>query len=133
MNGDGVPVTIVGVLTAIRTHLSDPALPEPWSVQVCPTLPDYQVSVQLRHHGMPSVAAGLVVWAATLTEVTARVWRTPDGQQVHLSIHGRLPCGLWVRVLGGAPSTTGIAGELPTNTSVDVPVESLQPLAGDSQ
>ncbi|MFD1048154.1 hypothetical protein ACFQ1S_22730 [Kibdelosporangium lantanae] len=43
----------------------------------------------------------LLAWADTLTDISAEVWRVPDGGSVHLSVRGQLAGGIVVRVFDG--------------------------------
>jgi hypothetical protein len=95
-------MTITSRLDAIREHLDTFDLPEPWSVTVgSSVISRPYVSVQLRGHSLPHVAAVLLAWADTLTDVHAEAWRTVDGGSVHLSITGRLLGDVGVRVFDG--------------------------------
>ena len=65
---------------------------------------------------------GLLRWAATLDEVTASIWRVPDGGSVHLSITGRMPCGVPVDVYGGVHFDEAVFPDLPAGARQDMPV-----------
>jgi hypothetical protein len=53
----------------------------------------------------------LLAWADTLTEISAEVWRSPDGGRVHLAVTGRLMDGTTVRVFDGLRHDTRFAVE----------------------
>ena len=96
-------MTITTYLDSIREHLTTFDLPEPWNVTVAgnPVIGRERVSVQLAGGVLPQVAAVLLAWAYTLTEISAEAWRTPDGDSVHLAVRGRLADGTTVRVFDG--------------------------------
>jgi hypothetical protein len=104
-------MTIATHLDAIREHLATFELPEPWDLSVAGSaVVGYeQVTAQLCGNGLPHVARVLLAWADTLTEISAEVWRTPDGCSVHLAIKGRLMNGTTVRVFDRADHDTHFA------------------------
>jgi hypothetical protein len=68
-----------------------------------------------------------LVWADTLTEVTAEAWRVPSGDCVHLSVLGQLPGGVSVRIYGGVAFTEhGIGADLVPGASMSVPLAVLR-------
>jgi hypothetical protein len=93
------------ILGSIRDHLTTYELPEPWSVSVnARPIPGRSVvSVQLAGGLLPGVASLLLTWADCLDEVSAKMWRVPDGSSVHLSVNGRLSDGITVCVFDGVP------------------------------
>lgn len=60
-----------------------------------------QISVQLQELELSAVAAALMAWADTLTEVTLSVWRPPSNNSVHLQVFGRLAGGVPIEVWAG--------------------------------
>ncbi len=85
------------------------------------------MSAQLACHHPPQIATGLLAWADTLTEVTIEAWRVPSGDTVHLSVIGRLPGGVSIRVYGGVPFTErGIGADLAPDASTTVPLAVLR-------
>lgn len=97
--------TIVDLLAMIGAHLRDFQLPQPWAVITSTGLPQRDIQVQLQCLEPAEVAATLLAWADTLTEVTAKAWRCYDGHSVHLSITGRLATSATVRVYDAIPYT----------------------------
>ncbi|ALG05844.1 hypothetical protein [Kibdelosporangium phytohabitans] len=90
-----------GTFGVLREHLTVHELPETASIDVCRHLLDGMVvTVQIGASGLADVAAGLVVWADTLTRVRCVVWRA-SGCSVHLQVHGRLPDETPVMVFSG--------------------------------
>ncbi|MGH3916730.1 MAG: hypothetical protein ACRDTC_25445 [Pseudonocardiaceae bacterium] len=118
----------VDLLDAIRAHLVEFELPPPCSVRVCVYGPE--VSAQLASRDAPELAVGLLAWVDTLTEPTARAWRVPSGDSVHLSITGQLPTGVPVHVYGGVPFTPhGLGSDLEPDGRAPVLLVSLRHLA----
>src|SRR5262249_36508267 len=97
--------TTLDLLTALGTHLASFELPAIASVHVTTYTPGAQVVVQLPCQGPTAIAAGLLAWADTLTEITAQAWRVPEGDSVHLTVTGHLPEGTQVQVYGALPVT----------------------------
>jgi hypothetical protein len=86
-------ITTADLLAAIGAHLTEFELPASASVHVTASLSAPQVTVQLTCHEPSAIAQGLLAWADTLAEVTARAWRVPRGDSVHLSVTGLWPRG----------------------------------------
>ncbi|MDQ3826113.1 MAG: hypothetical protein M3319_08410 [Actinomycetota bacterium] len=119
--------TTVDLLDAIHTHLADFELPAMWSVQVAASQLGPQVNVQLTHREPPEIAGALLTWADTLDAVTAESWRVPSGESVHLSITGRLPGDVSVRVYGCLPfHESGFGGDLSPGATITVPLHTLR-------
>jgi hypothetical protein len=95
---------MTGLLAAIGEHLAAFELAAPASVEVRTIASDGPVSVQLDQLGLPAVAAELLAWADTLTDVSAHAWRTHGGDSVHLRLLGRLTDGTGVRVYDSVPA-----------------------------
>jgi hypothetical protein len=113
---------VVDRLDSLRAHLAAFKLPELYSVNVVAAWGTLNVSAQLACHHPPEIATGLLAWADTLTDVTTEVWRVPSGDSVHLSVIGRLPGGVSIRVYGGVPLTEhGIGADLAPDASTTVP------------
>jgi hypothetical protein len=114
--------TVVDRLDSLRAHLTAFELPELYSVNVITASGGPTVSAQLACHHLPQIATGLLVWADTLTDVTIEAWRVPSGDSVHLSVIGRLPDGVTIRVYGGMAFTVhGIGANLAPDASTTVP------------
>lgn len=99
---------ITDQLTALRTHLGTFVLPEPCRVSLECWNP--LVTVQLDRVTLDRVAVALLVWADTLTRVTADAWRVPDGHSVHLSVTGRLAGGARLRVFDAVAHDPTVPG-----------------------
>jgi hypothetical protein len=111
-------------LDAIRDHLDLHQLPPVASLDV--TAWSRPITVQLDVDGLPEVARALLVWANTLDDVTATVWRVSDGVSVHLSITGRTPCGIPMRVYGAVPFDPSMFPDLPAGAKQSMPVYLLR-------
>ncbi|KFU75224.1 hypothetical protein SAMN04489729_5162 [Amycolatopsis lurida] len=107
-------------LDAIRDHLDSYAFPPVASVRVG-TGSD-PVSVQLDTDRLTDVARSLVVWADSLENVTASIWRVPHGGSVHLEVQGRTPCGIPVVVYGGVRFDEVTFPDLPAGIRQEMPV-----------
>ncbi|MGQ0719891.1 MAG: hypothetical protein ACT4NP_21730 [Pseudonocardiales bacterium] len=119
--------TVMDLLDSIHAHLAAFELPDMWSVHVVASFSGPNVTVQLAHRESPEIACALLSWADTLTEVTAEAWRIPNGDSVHLSVIGRLPAGVSVRVYSGVPVTEhGIGADLTPDASKIVPLAVLR-------
>jgi hypothetical protein len=106
------PETFVRLLDTIREHLDTHPVPaQIASVEVrINSLDGEHAAVHLRTLDLPELAAALLAWADTLTEITATAWRPPDGERVHLSVSGRLGDNLAVTVYSGVPYTPTVFG-----------------------
>jgi hypothetical protein len=114
--------TTVDLCAALCTHLAALELPAIASVHVSDAMSAPRMTVQLACHEHSAIAQGLLIWADTLTEVTAEVWRVPRGDSVHLSVTGLLPGGASVLVYGGQWGTPrGLSGDLPPDATTTVP------------
>ena len=107
-------------LDSIRDHLDLYVLPPVAAVEV--TAGTRPVSVQLWALDLPGIAGGLLAWAATLDDVTASLWRVKGGSSVHLSVTGRMPSGVPVRVYGGVPFSAEVFPDLPAGPAQEMPV-----------
>ena len=122
--------TIVDLLDSLRAHLTAFTLPELYSVHVITARGALAVSAQLACHHPPQIATGLLAWADTLTNVTTEAWRVPSGDTVHLSVIGRLPGDVSIRVYGDVPFIEhGIGADLAPDASTIVPLVVLRHLA----
>jgi len=114
--------TVVDRLDSLRAHLTAFELPDLYSVTVVTAVGTLDVSAQLACHHPPEITSGLLAWADTLTTVTTEAWRVPSGDSVHLSVIGRLPDGVTIRVYGGMAFTVhGIGANLTPDASTTVP------------
>jgi hypothetical protein len=111
-------------LDAIRDHLDLYALPPVAAVDVRAW--SEPVRVQLEAVDLPGVAGGLLAWVDTLDAVSASVWRVPGGESVHLSIAGRMPGGVPVRVFAGVAFSDEVFSGLAAGAEHDVPVSLLR-------
>lgn len=122
--------TVVDRLDSFRAHLADFDLPQLYSVTVVAAVGGLNVTAQLAHHHPHAIAASLLAWADTLTKVTVEAWREPSGDCVHLSVIGRLPDGVSVRVYGGVPFTEHrIGADLARDASKTVTLAAVRHLA----
>lgn len=120
-------MTTVDLLDTIRTHLTAFEPPQLYSVNLVTTHGEPAVSMHLACHHLPDITSDLLAWADTLTETTAEAWRVPSGDSVHLSVIGRLPEGVLVRVYGGVAYTeNGIGADLAPDTSTTLPLTILR-------
>jgi hypothetical protein len=114
---------LTGVFWAhLREH---PALPEPCTVTLDPCKPE--IEVQAAPAGSVAHVGELLLWAYTLTGVTARWWRTPN-EGLHITIKGRA-ADTRFRVYGGIifADCAGLA-RLEVNESESVSVDELYTL-----
>ncbi|MGB8994189.1 MAG: hypothetical protein WCC65_02620 [Pseudonocardiaceae bacterium] len=119
--------TTVDLLAAIGAHLTEFELPATASVHVTASLSAPQVTVQLTCHEPSAIAHGLLAWADTLAEVTARAWRVPRGDSVHLSVTGLLPRGASVLVYGSHATThRGLGPDLAPDATTIIPLSMLR-------
>jgi hypothetical protein len=123
----------VDLLAAIGAHLAEFELPAIASVHVAPYVPGPPVTVQLPCSAPATIAAGLLAWADTLTEITTEAWRAPHGDSVHLSVTGRLPSGTQLQVYAALRLTDGVGADLAPNTAATVPLTTLHYLATPGQ
>ncbi|MGB9281344.1 MAG: hypothetical protein WCB57_14865 [Pseudonocardiaceae bacterium] len=126
--------TPIGLLTTLSTHLAAFELPAIASVHVTAAIPEPQVTVQLPHLDPATLTQGLLAWVDTLTEVTAEMWRVPQGDSVHLSVTGLLSSGAAVRVYGGVRVTDrGLGADLDSDTTTTLRLTTLRHLANPGQ
>ncbi|MGW4059109.1 hypothetical protein ACWEGE_12555 [Amycolatopsis sp. NPDC004747] len=111
-------------LDTIRDHLDLHQLP-PVATLTVRTWSD-PLTVQLDAHQLSDVAGALLTWANTLDDVAASLWRTSDGDSVHLSITGRTPCGIPVHVYSGVHFDPAVFLDLPAGARQDMPVFQLR-------
>jgi hypothetical protein len=69
------------------------------------------IAVRLTHNDLPVVAAGLLAWADTLTNVSVAGWRFRYGDNVALRLIGELPNAnaTWIEIFGAFSYTDTIA------------------------
>ena len=122
--------TTADLLDALRAHLAAFEVPALFSVRLTTSPCGPHVSAQLPGHHPAQLAAGLLAWADTLTEVTTTAWRVPDGDCLHLTVIGQLSAGVTVEVYGGMPFTgRGIGAELVPHSTTTVPLAALRAMA----
>jgi hypothetical protein len=115
------------LLTALGAHLTEFELPATASVHVTAAMSAPQVTVQLACRQPSAIVRGLLAWADTLTEITAQVWRVPQGDSVHLSVTGLLPCGAAVLAYGGLAATPCDLGvDLAPDAATTIPLAALR-------
>jgi hypothetical protein len=115
------------LLDSLRAHLTDFELPELYSVNVTKSFSGPSVTAQLACHTPPQTGSALLAWADTLAEVTAEAWRVPSGEDVHLSVIGRLSGGASIRVYASVMFTEhGIGADLAPDASTTVPLATLR-------
>jgi hypothetical protein len=102
----------VRMLGAIREHLTAFNLPgDIASIQVgTSSIDGDRVVVLLSHHQLSTLAGALLGWADTVSNVTVKAWRVPDGGNVHLILTGRLGDDLPIEVYSGVPYHPEIFG-----------------------
>lgn len=119
--------TTVDLLAVMGAHLTAFELPAIASIHVSGALSAPQVTVQLACHEPSAIAQGLLAWADTLTQVTARAWRVPRGDSVHLSVTGLLPGGASVLVYGSHGTTHhGLGTDLAPDATTTIPLPTLR-------
>lgn len=115
---------IGALLRAFRTHVQDRYLPMP--VVLGFDIRGREISVQ--PEGATNLAlqlGNLLAWARTLTDVTAKWWRT-DGDRLHISIRGRTTTGVALRVYGGGHFAECVGHvQLAPNEAAGVTVDAL--------
>jgi hypothetical protein len=87
------------LLSAFRAHVRGRVLPVPVSL----TFDAKSREIAVQPEGTLNLATQLgnvLLWVYTLTEVTAKWWRT-DGDRLHISVRGRTISGARIRVYGG--------------------------------
>jgi hypothetical protein len=87
------------LLSAFRAHVRGRVLPAPISL----TFDGKSREIAVQPEGALDLVAQLgnvLLWAYTLSEVTAKWWRT-DGDRLHISVRGRTISGERIRVYGG--------------------------------
>ena len=91
--------TMDSLIGGYRAHVLGRPLPNPVSLQFTPS--GKEVAVQ-PEGGLDTVRhlSNILVWAYTLTDVTARWWHTND-DRLHVSVRGRTAGGVRMLVYGG--------------------------------
>ena len=87
------------LLSAFRAHVRGRLLPAPVSL----TFDSVDREIAVQPEGTMELVTQLgnvLLWAYTLSEVTAKWWRT-DGDRVHISVRGRTLSGARLRVYCG--------------------------------
>lgn len=87
------------LLSAFRAHIRGRVLPAPVSLGFDAKARE----IAIQPEGQTDLATQLgnvLLWAYTLSDVTAKWWRT-DGDRLHVSVRGRTLSGARVRVYGG--------------------------------
>ena len=95
------PSAMDSLLGAYRSHVLGRNLPDPAMLNLTPS--DRQIALQPAGGlDLCSRLTGILLWAATLAEVTATWWHTAD-DSLHVTVNGRTAGGTRVRVYGGGP------------------------------
>jgi hypothetical protein len=117
----------IRLLGSIREHLTT----HPIDVEIDSVRADACdggcIAVQLSHDDLPGLAAGLVAWAETLTNVVAAAWRFRYGDNVHLRITGQLHDAIWIEVYGAVAYTDTLLGtELQRDSRLPLTLDDLR-------
>jgi hypothetical protein len=124
----------IELLAALGAHLAEFALPAIASVHLAASTSAPQVRVQLACREPSAIAAGLLAWADTLTEISAGVWRVPRGDSVSLSVTGLLPGGAAVLVYGGFAATDrGLGADLAPDATTTIALAVLRHAATEGE
>jgi hypothetical protein len=103
---------LLGYLSTVQALIAGSPVAVPVGLDV--KLYSDHVSVLLDTPNLPALAAGLLSWAAVLTDVTTEVWRSEEGHSVYVSITGRTLSGVCVEVYDEmACDTAELAGLAP--------------------
>jgi hypothetical protein len=86
---------------AWRALLHDCPLPEPALVSLEPTVNRITIQAGGTQNPLDHLAE-LLLWAYALEQVTAEWWHTRHGH-LHLTVHGRTPTGVALKVYGAIP------------------------------
>jgi hypothetical protein len=118
----------VDLIRALNAHLNEFELPAMASVRA--SAYTSQLTVQLPSSAPFTIAAGLLAWADTLTEITTEAWRDPHGDSVHLSVTGLLPEGITVEIYGALPISERAPGaDLAPGATTTVTLATLRHIA----
>jgi hypothetical protein len=96
--GNDLMSTVDVLIRAFRAHMHGRSLPAPCMLGFSPL--DRQMEVQPGGEDLVSMLGNLLLWAHTLTDVTA-TWRRIDSGRLHVCVTGRTTIGVRVRVYGG--------------------------------
>lgn len=91
--------TVDSLFQAYRSHVLGRSLPEPTSIQLMTGARE----IAIQPGGaldLCSRLGAILVWAATLADVTADWWHTPEGS-LHITVEGRTAGGVRIKVYGG--------------------------------
>jgi hypothetical protein len=122
--------TVDSLIGGFRSHLLGRSLPAPAYVQL--DLYQRRVSVQITSGtlGLADELANLLLWAHTLTDVTAHWWRTSD-DRLHINVDGRTSGGLRMHLYtGGGFAETHELVRLAPDENDSVSLDELYTLAG---
>ena len=119
--------TVDQLIGAYRSHVLGRTLPAAVMLNITPAL--RVISVQPEGTDLCSRLANVLVWAYTLTELTAQWWRTPD-QWLQITVTGRAAGRARLRVYCGGPfdACRGLV-PLAVNASEHVSLDELYALA----
>ena len=126
--------TPVDLLDTFRAHLASFKLPAVCSVTVNTGEDGPEITVRLACYEPPQIAAALLAWADTLTEITVEAWRVPSGDYVYLSLIGQLTADIGVRLYGAmAFAGRGLGGDLAPDARRPVPLAVLYAIANPGE
>ncbi|MFI7679556.1 hypothetical protein [Actinophytocola sp. NPDC049390] len=95
------PSTMDSLIGAYRSHVLGRNLPDPVSLNLMPSTRE----IMVQPHGGLDVASRLgniLVWAYTLSDLTASWSRTPE-DRLHVRVNGRTAGGTVLTIYGGGP------------------------------
>lgn len=95
--GNDLMSTVDVLVRAFRAHMQGRCLPAPCMLSFSPL--ERQMEVQPGGGDLVSVLGNLLLWAHTLTSVTAK-WTRMDSGRLHVAATGRTTIGVRVRVYG---------------------------------
>lgn len=104
--------TFVRLLGSVRDHLSDHSLDTRIASVEVASFDGGVIEVRLDHGDLAELAAGLLIWADTLTRYYPWVLRNRYSGTVYLRLTGQLPDSTWIGIYGAVPYTDAAFGDL---------------------
>ncbi|MFF0149637.1 hypothetical protein ATK36_1249 [Amycolatopsis sulphurea] len=93
-------------LTAVAArYVRDTPAPDPASISLYPGLRRIDIQPSVPSWDRVAVLDSLLIWTHQLTGITGDWWHTPGGD-LHITLTGRGPCGVTVRVYDAFPYRT---------------------------